>query len=436
MPTGCNEQKSRVIGTIVYTYKYLKATNQLINRIKSSGESWISIGLQAIATFRQPNGSYNLWANNKNNIWMTAHIVKLLGQVAEFSSIVQKSHITAALDYLRDSQSIDGSFSKADMINKHWTSSSLTGHMAKTAFVLIAILENAEYADRYRETINKGLNYIHLDIAMTEDPYVLAMCAYAFALNGEKTDAGIILDELDKMAVDKNGDKYWVPGSSNCKESLPKCIEIASYALLANVAADRNLAAVPIERWLIKQGNFYSGRGSTQSTILATQALAKMAAINFDDHFVMDLKLSNDRDASFDFVVDKSNCLERQVRSLPEDTKKVKIDAWKRSGKGNGYVIVEYQYTRKEANVSKNFELDVDVRNGKGNEVELVVCSSFISDGTVDQTAMTLMEIEMPSGYVYDLETDLTKQNLAGFQVYFDILVLAALKCVFFFAEN
>lgn len=123
---------------------------------------------------------------------------------------------------------------------------------------------------KFRNIVEKGLNFLSDNIDDIDDIYSLAIAANVFrAAKHEKVS--LLLDKILPLAKTENGLKWW---SSNSGDHISD-IEITSYVLMALLQSPHE--NLPIAKWLIQQRNSHGGFKSTQDTVVGLQALIKFA---------------------------------------------------------------------------------------------------------------------------------------------------------------
>lgn len=124
---------------------------------------------------------------------------------------------------------------------------------------------------KYRNTINKAVDYIVRNIDGLNDTYALSVCTYALHLANHPYETAAF-NLLESKAMTKQDLKWWSkPISKDDKNphySLPQSVdvEMTSYVLLTYLKHNLIADAIPVMKWLIKQRNMEGGFASTQVT--------------------------------------------------------------------------------------------------------------------------------------------------------------------------
>lgn len=417
MPSGCNEQIFKSWIPNIAAIKYLKAIDKLEEEFVKTSSAFLLNGYQEVLKRKQSDGSYSMWGEKGDaSTWLTAYVVKVLGHVKNFASINDK-HIYDGLDFVKNKQRPEGNFT--DPVASYYYISktkSQTG-IGLTAFVVIAVFESGYYED-YKEMIDRSLNYLNSQANKISDNFALAISAYALSLGSlEHLNASRqFVTELDINAIKKDDTMHWYREAKQLKtsESPSINVEIASYAMMAYINVGRGEEALKIMKWLMTQMNDLGGFYSTTDTVIALQALAMIAERFHSKNINVNSKLSYENGRSFLSVFNSDNALLQQSKDIEGDARNFRCVA---NGTGLAYLQVIASYNTKLLDSSKQFNLSANVQPNKNkNVLQLKICTNFIPDEETNQSQMALIEVELPSGYVYDPET-VKLEELAGCRV-------------------
>lgn len=361
---------------------------------------------------RKPDGSFSLWGETgTKSIWLTAYVARLLANVKELVPI-NDMYIQQALKFVKEKQQTDGGFLE-DVQNYYYMKTKSQFGVPLTAFVAIAFLENKAYRAENKPVIDKSLSYINSKASMLKDNFAIAIAAYALALN-EHESTGAFLSDLIDNAIKQDDKMFWYREikSFSTTESPSVNVEIAAYAIMALVTAKRAIEALPIMNWLMTQRNAEGGFYSTTDTVVGLQALAMIATVFHSPDVNINIRVSYEKDRQINFQINNGNAMHLQHQELAKDARIINYHA-----KGNGYAFLQvaFRYNTILDSPSRRFDLSVEP-SGNANLLNLKICVNFIQEGDETQSAMTLMEIYLPSGYVYDPQTAELVKN-AGVRV-------------------
>lgn len=434
MPDRCNEQRLNKFIPTIAALHYLNATNQLTSKIRMDGENFLRKGYQQIQynqlTEGSKEGAFTIWGkakdfwvnsegniiktynrntvdlNASDSIWMTAYVVKCLGKAKHLITIDDK-HLRKALSFLKRMQTEEGSFPEYSKVSTQYLYSDLSASwegVSLTAFTVIAFLESKGYENDFAVTITKALNYINVNVGNLKSNYALAIASYALALGGQKQTANYILIILltNALVVDDRV-MYWNNELANAsiKTPLSTKVEIAAYVVLTYVKLGRAKEAHLIVKWLVSQQSSKGGFSSTQDTSIALQALSEYATELYSKDVNMDIKMSFDIEHQINFKVNETNRLGKQFKRIPSNVRTVSINA-------NGTGIASLQVTRnykKVHNESEGFSLWLSLASSSNNAV--VILNINAKRDHKEFSALTMIEITLPSGFEYDTTVDL-----------------------------
>jgi CD109 antigen len=111
------------------------------------------------------------------------------------------------------------------------------------------------------------------------------------------------------------------------------------------------------------------------------------------------------------FSINETNSLQLQYQELERKTETIDIRV---AGNGFAHVQVSYQYNTNVLYPQRRYDLKVRaLTTNNQNLLHLQICASYIPEGNSGNSAsMTLMEINLPSGYYYDPETSVKKAGV------------------------
>ncbi|XP_054164406.1 CD109 antigen-like isoform X2 [Oppia nitens] len=414
MPYGCGEQNMLNFVPNIVVLDYLSRANRLTPAIKSKAISNIESGYQRELTYRRDDGSFSAFGNSdrSGSTWLTAFVIKSFIQAKPLVDIDQKV-IDKSIEWLLNRQKSDGSFSEPGEVHyKPMQGGGSTGSAQLAAYVLIAILQDKNSKRERKVEISKTESFIWNEMTTSRNPYNLAIITYALHLADSpyresafnrligfaKKSTDYMWWEEDREEATNQTDKqsahFFYPRSND--------IEMTSYALLTLVARSDLENAVPVLRWLISKQNSNGGFSSTQDTVIGIQALGGLAqristttvSLNVDFNYKAD-----DRRDTKNMRIDSNNAIILQRIELPVSTKYVEVEA---TGFGAAIVQISWQYNLAVSAEQPAFFLNPIIdKTSTDNYLQLSVCTHYKEGNT---TNMAVMEVELPSGYVADVE--------------------------------
>lgn len=408
MPRGCNEQIFSAWIPNIVTIRYLDSIKNLTKTYRDRGKANIEAGYQKLSNIRNDDGSYNMFKSSfkkqpyEPNVWLTAYIAKLLSYTKNLyalgnSTDTQDKFIVGALNYLSKVQLPNGNFPNQTLHYDISNNSSET--VALTAFVAIAFMQNDDYVKQskvYKTVVSKALNYIDSGSSKIKDNYDLALVAYALAINKHR-NVNDFLNNLVKNMKHNNGMAYWNREfeKSTSSESPSLRVEIASYAIMAFMKANRFTEIIPIMKWLQSQRNENGGFHSTTDTTVGIEALAMMAEKLHINDTNIDVAFIHEKT----FTISKDKSLKLQHKKFLPNTRKVLCTV---TGTGFAYVQVAYSFKTIAKDAIQRFDLTASDEATESRLLNLKVCARLLLK---ESAQMTLIEVYLPSGYVYDQKT-------------------------------
>ncbi|XP_037812878.1 CD109 antigen-like, partial [Lucilia sericata] len=317
MPTGCGEQNMVNFAPEILILQYFKANGKLMKEkgLVESLRSSIEVAYQQQLSFRHENGGYSVFGmdtDEEPNTWLTAYVVRYFIKASQFISIETRV-IESALEYLSGQQKSNGEFPYTGyLLNpKHKNAYGLT------AFILLAFLENEQYATQYAKNIQNGVEFLTSNLNNTQDIYALSLIATAIK-RAKHPSAKSLINQLNPLCKERNGLKWWSANDQNLADD----IEITAYSAMALLETPGDHTS--ILKWLIEQRNANGGFTSSYDTVVGMEALVKFSEI-YKNLKNVNLKISySARDlegtevAKDEFSVNSNSLLDLHIIELPK----------------------------------------------------------------------------------------------------------------------
>ncbi|XP_009293521.1 complement C3 [Danio rerio] len=409
LPHGCGEQNMILMTLPVIATHYLDNTKQWesvgIDR-RNEAIGHIKTGYQQQLVYRNPEGSYAVWANQPGSTWLTAYAAKVFAMAYDLITIEEKVICDGLRWLATQKQRADGTF-KEDVPVYH---SEMIGNVrgkdadaSLTAFVLIAMQEGsqicAQYVQNLRSSMNKAVGYLTLRIHTLTSPYAVAISSYALAHAGKLNKV-----ILRSHSTESKDGVYWqVPGSQH------HSLEATGYAALALVAAKDFESAGQVVRWLGKQQTRYGGYGTTQATIIVFQAVAEYRIQVKKEDIFLNLDLAvQERSEKTKISIRQSNLPVARTDKF-DITKSFNITA-----QGSGVAMlsvfsVYYALPEENENDCTAFDLSVQMEKEPGGVPETYKLTiEYIFKDQKRSSTMTILDISLLTGFKVD-ERDLVK---------------------------
>lgn len=419
MPFGCGEQNMIVFAPDVFITKYLRDSGQLKAEIMAKAEKLMITGYQRELTYRRADGSFSAFGNQdkEGSLWLTAFVLKSFAQAKDIIFIDQKVLDDAAA-WIIKTQMADGSFESVGFVHHQEMLGGLSGKDALTAYVASALLEAGE-----KTASARAIKYLEGKLNGMDDPYTLALTAYALALGGSP-QKNAAHDKLMALAIEDENGLHW--GSIGFAEPLPlqpaggvgkpgvgvpfmpprenrtAVVETTAYAMLALTKNGDVLNAGRAGKWLTSQRNSLGGYGSTQDTVVALQALTAYAG-NIRADVDLTVRITG---AGVDRTlrVTPENFDVLQVLELPLGAE-VQVTA---SGKGE---VMAQAVTRfnihqlEDADPILKIDVDYDSTNVAVNDLVKVTATVSFNPPEFIESGMVVLDISVPTGFTPVVES-------------------------------
>ncbi|XP_041920493.1 complement C4-B-like [Alosa sapidissima] len=299
LPTGCAEQTMTKMSPAVNAMKYLDATDQWINLradLRDEALSMIKSGYSKVLTYMKADGSYGSFSSSPSIIWITAFVTRELTKARSVISI-EDSYIKQSITYIISKQTQGGSFQGISPSNGRSIQGGVgksSGDEALTAYVLIAMHQALSVFHTFESTqvrmaMESAQSYLEQQLNSLEDPYSVAITAYALSLTQHQSSAAAQAQkQLIGLAICDTSENmcFWGPKmdwSSNVHARAdPLSLETTAYALLQTLAMNDTQTARKIASWIMGQRRFGGSFHSTQDTVVALEALATFSKQNND----------------------------------------------------------------------------------------------------------------------------------------------------------
>ncbi|XP_074548556.1 CD109 antigen [Halichoeres trimaculatus] len=413
LPLGCGEQNMIRFAPSIYVLRYLDKSGRDDKEIRSRALGYMIEGYQRQLSFQHNDGSFSAFgpSSDSGSIWLTAFVLRCFLQAQPYMQVDQNV-LTRARTWILKHQGSKGEFKEVGrVIHTEMQGGLDSGPVALTAYVLIALLEDENYADLYPETVSLAQQYLVDGVSSgVVSNYSLCLVAYALALANSPM-AGTALNELNRRADNKDGvmmwqsslglESYdWQPGSAQ--------IEMVSYVLLTLFRHGSLVEGIELMKWLSKQRNYLGGYGTTQDTVVALQALAYYAAFSGAHSIHLTLNVSTSASSSMSlFRINSSNYRTYQSQEIKAD-KDINLNIYM---EGRGFAVFQLNvfYNLESKAFSQNlqhtmdkeaFLLDVDVSEERDRTyMQLSICTRLKDDQKISQTGMVIMDVGMLSGF-------------------------------------
>ncbi|GIY63862.1 alpha-1-macroglobulin [Caerostris darwini] len=223
------------------------------------------------------------------------------------------------------------------------------------------------------------------------------MYAYALALQGRKSDASSLIDQMKPFANNTDGVEYYRnPGSTKSTD-----IETAAYAVLTNLKVGNSKSDIlPLIRYLTMNMNPYGGFHSTQDTCVGLDAISRFAKIIYKDPVNIALSIRGGLEEQLKITEDNKILVQRnKVSQVPSE---LDIEA---TGSGCGLLQTSLRFNTVTPPEKRKFDLQItgECTNSDCTERSITTLVSYKPDGK--KSGMSVVQIKMITGTVADKDS-------------------------------
>ncbi|XP_005182170.2 thioester-containing protein 1 allele R1 [Musca domestica] len=424
-PTGCGEQNMVNFAPNILVLQYLKTIGKYGQEkmLVKQAKSFVEIGYQQELSFRHASGGFSVFGENQDkgvaSTWLTAYVVRFLIKAASFVSVEEKV-IRSGLDYLAGNQQPAGDFAYTGYLFYP----AQQNRFGFTAFVLMTFMENKKYSKKYKNIIEKGLQFLNGNVDKDHDVYALSIMAAAFGM-AKHENSTKVLDKLLAKALTKDKLRWWSANDKNGE----KDVEITAYALLALLEISSGDDHSAIFEWLMQERNSKGGFQSTHDTVVGLQAIVKYSQINSaSNNQQINLRYAalddKGREMKTDeFTINGENNLILQTHKLPRSTRSINFKA---TGNGQSMLQLSSLYYITEETGLKHFDIKPKAHRVNVLELNVEICFTYLTPSSKMATKkndddngphfsnMVIMKLNLPSGYRTgaELSTSLLENEL------------------------
>ena len=421
MPFGCGEQNMMGLAPDVFISRYLEETGQTKPEVMAKAELLMTTGYQRQLTFRRSDASFSAFGQSdpEGSLFLTAFVLKTFAQ-AKGLMYVDPQILSSAQEWIIQHQNADGSFDPVGFVCHQEMMGGLTGKTTLTAYIAIALLEAGE-----KEASRAALVYLQEELPAINDPYTMALVAYALEL-GQNPGRDMAYGKLMDMASENEDGLRWsAAGAGELHGSV--AVEATGYALMALLEHGDQFSASRAARWLVTQRNAFGGFNSTQDTVVGIQALTAFATgSRADVDLVVEVQAGETMEQ---LQISPENYDVLQLVPLPvgED---VAISV---EGEGQAVAQLVLRYNLPEAEKGAevfHINVDYDTHQVEVNDrIEIGVEVEFDPPLPIE-AGMIVLDISVPTGFVpveesiqkvVETEPRIKRYDVAGRKVIFYI---------------
>ncbi|XP_065194502.1 C3 and PZP-like alpha-2-macroglobulin domain-containing protein 8 isoform X2 [Sycon ciliatum] len=455
LPYGCGEQNMLNFAPGISIAKYLIETGQLdqMPSVKEKATRVILQGYQRENRYRHSNGAYsafgeNSWAGKKAEgcLWLTSFVVKSFCKAKSTELIaVDDEQICQSVEWIARQQERDGTFLDNGCLHHKAMMGGAQTTYSHTAYICLGLMELADMgcncsSNTLMTAINKCKAYMSSEFSAASSPYAAAITCYGMAV-GASPEAQRICRSLNERRSQpgchweqNHMEKPTCRNSWSCYRRQPSAnVEITAYGLLANMRRGNDLSdQICIAKWLAGQRNSYGGFSSTQDTVIALDALARLSSRLYLDEGSNTQPLK----VTYRYKPDSANTFDMEKHAITKHNKMVIFRRELRPipgklhirirGAGSALFQVAARYNVREEVPDAACSLSPSVFMRKEGEYVIEICTRWQQDNASN---MALVTLKLPSGYTImpdeldamkgDASLQLERWDIDGRQVFF-----------------
>jgi hypothetical protein len=262
-PHGCFEQTSSTSYPLTMAQQYFLTHTNVDPKLIESSRQKLDAGYQKLLSFRCKDLGYECFGHDPGHEALTAYGLLHFTEMAKVKDVDQNM-IATTRTWLLNQKDGNGGFTRERRSGHSW----LEDKDCSNAYILWALLESGEPAT----DLQRELAALKSTVAGSQNSYVVALAANAFALSGDNAQAKILMDRLaaqQKSDGSVNGITASIVGSSG--ESLR--IEGTSLATLAWLRQPEYVGNVDKSIRFLTESCKDGRYSSTQATVLALRCI-------------------------------------------------------------------------------------------------------------------------------------------------------------------
>ncbi|XP_054440439.1 complement C5 isoform X2 [Pteronotus mesoamericanus] len=450
LPKGNAEAELMSIIPVFYVYHYLEAGSHwnifLSDSLteKQYLKKKLKEGMINIMSYQNPDYSYSMWKDGQASTWLTAFVLRVLGQLHKYLPQDQNSICNSLLWLIENCQLSNGPFKELSNYQPIKLRGTLSTEAQEntlylTAFAVIGIRKAYDVCPlmKISTALTKADTFLLENALSAQSTFTLAIAAYALSL-GDRTHSQFhaIVSALKKKALVKGSTptyRFWKDDLQEQDSLGPttgtaQMVETTSYALLTFLnLKDRNYVN-PIIKWLSEEQRYGGGFYSTQDTINAIEGLTEYSLLLKQLHLNMDISVSYKHKGDLHhYKLTEKNFLGRPLEVSVSD------DLIVRAG-NNGLATVQVKTVVHKIGTSEefcSFHLKIEAQNidassyrGTPYYMRLVACASHKpgKEESSSGSSHAVMDISLPTGIEANTEdlralTEGVDQLLTDYQI-------------------
>ncbi|XP_026329682.1 CD109 antigen-like isoform X2 [Hyposmocoma kahamanoa] len=378
---------------------YLQLTDPSETTITMEARAQIAAGFQRLMAYRRGDGSFAAETGDDavGDPWMTAVALRWLSRSARYVEVSPVA-TAAAARWLTGMQQADGSWPVTPKPRNDPRAQAL---LPLTAQALLALLHTKGGDILYQNAISKAVDFLARGVNDNLDAYSLAVMSTAFG-DTRHPFATKTLQMMDKFANTSATTLFWSRKLSGNEWRNPWLkgnnfeTATAAWGLKAMLASKLVDEALPVARYLLQ-----SYRPQDQDPEVLDALAQYSDAVKTSTKLRISVNVTGFEEPR-QINIDDDNALFIQTQLVRNARSALAVT------EGRGIAIVGLS-AKGSTNVTAawpRYTLDprVDQVSTK-YRLQLSICAGFVPQGNETESGLTLLSVQLPSGYLADINT-------------------------------
>ncbi|XP_048849359.1 complement C5 [Brienomyrus brachyistius] len=437
LPRGSAEAEIMSILPIYYVFQFLEQTDrwELLGHDKAKSrmelEQKLREGVTSLMSFKKKTeNGYSMWKHREASTWLTALVLKTLGQVNKYVAVDEKSFCNSIFWLVSTCQNMDGSFKELSDYKPVKLMGAGANVQEQTVFITSFVVIGIKTAMavpacnlmEFKNALKHATRYLSDNFQSLKSLYVRAITAYALALvDPGSMPARELYERLQNYAQVKGNPpviRFWQEEKEPLNPSTPnristQTVETTVYVLLTAMLFGHKEYAAPILRWLTQDQRYGGGFHSTQDTILTLEALKEYSQLVQHSKLDMEIRASYRNKGELNiFRLSEIHHVSRSIQVGQTD------DVILSTGSSSGVSVANLKtvyYSMAESNENCHFDLSIEIQPAVQGSTDvmfllprLIACAKYkpLENEVFMESAHAVMEIHLPTG-IQPLQEDL-----------------------------
>ncbi|KFB40972.1 AGAP008654-PA-like protein [Anopheles sinensis] len=371
--------------------------------LDAEANAMVADSLDKMKGLVKPDGSFEIEGYRPGSFaacWGTIVAAKALTFAQPHSRDVKDSSGKALMDalaWLKGRQANDGHFCGGEVLDTEQ-------RVEVTSQALLAFSSTGKHSWQYQTVINNARGYLRSTVTVLNDPYHLALVAYAMQYSA-RIKTGMETDAYLSETVNYALEALWVHKKTSPSQNFVwwdspsnRSLEATSYTLLMLTSKKLLLESAPLVNWIKRQSYRRMPPVVTPDSHVALRALMSYAEhTTFLHQEYTAVVVAKDRSREI-YNATLQRYSATHVLTLPPTTRSVSFTI---NGTITGTMQIIYSYMENVAQHRSRFNLQI-VRYDE-SDMDYVywgICVRFQPRRSLERTRMVTCEFSFPSGYI------------------------------------